>query len=50
MKNTVTKIKNTQEKINIRLENAEEQISDLEHKVMESTQAEQQKEKRKKLG
>ena len=44
LKNTIIEIKNTLEGIN-RLANAEEWISDLEDRVMESTQAEQQNEK-----
>ena len=42
LKDTVTEMKNTSEGIN-RLVDAEELISDLEDKVMESTQAEQRK-------
>lgn len=37
MKNSLTEIRNTPEGINIRLEEAEEQISDLEDRVMESS-------------
>lgn len=39
-------MKNTLEGINSRLNDAEEQISDLEDRVMEIAQSEQQKEKR----
>lgn len=38
-------MKNTLERINSKLEDAEDQISDLEDSVMENTQGEQQKEK-----
>ena len=41
--NSITVKNNTLEGINSRLEDAEEQISDLEDRVMESNQAEQQK-------
>ena len=43
---TTTEIKNTLEGINSRLEDAEEQISDLEDRVVQITKTEQQKEKR----
>ena len=46
LKNTITEMKNTIEGINSRLEYAEEWTSDLEDKVVEITQSEQQKEKR----
>jgi len=46
MKNSTTEIKNTLEGINSRLEDAEERIGNLEDRVMEGNQAEQQKEKR----
>lgn len=36
-------MKNTLEEINSRLEDAQERISDLEDRAMESTQAKQQK-------
>jgi len=45
MKNSITEIKNILEGINSRSEDTE-QISELEDRVMESSQAEQQKEKR----
>ena len=45
MKNSVVEIKNTLNGINSRLEEAEEQISNLEDRVMESNQAEQGREK-----
>lgn len=43
MKNMIYEIKNTLQGIRSRLEDAEEWIKDLEDKVMENTQAEQQK-------
>ena len=46
MNNTITEIKNTLEGINIRITEAEEQVSDLEDKIVEITAAEQNKEKR----
>ena len=46
LKNTITEMKNTLEESNSRLTDAEEWISDLEDRVMKSTHAEQQKEKR----
>ena len=48
MKTTVNKIKNSLEGINSRITKAEEQISDLEDKIVEITTADQNKEKRKK--
>ena len=42
MKNSITKMKNTLEGINSRLEKAEKWIRELEDRVMESNQAEQQ--------
>ena len=45
MKNSITEIKNTLKGINSRLEEAEEQISDLKDRVRESSQAEQEREK-----
>jgi len=45
MKNSITEIKNILEGINSRSEDTE-QISELEDRVMESSQAEQQKGKR----
>ena len=48
MKNTITEIKNTLEGINSRVTEAEEWISDLEHRMVEFTAAEQNKEKRMK--
>ena len=45
MKNLITEIKNTLEGIN-RIEETEEQTSNLEHRVMESNEAEQKREKK----
>lgn len=45
-KNTITEMKNTLERIS-RLENAEKKISNLEDKVVEMIQAQQQKRKKK---
>ena len=47
MKNSVMQIKNILNGINSRLEEAEEQIGDMEDKVMENHQAEQEEEKKK---
>ena len=44
-KSTITEVRSPLEGINSRLVDAEAQISDLEYRMMESTQAEQQKEK-----
>ena len=49
MKNTINEIKNSVEGINSRITEAEEQISDLEVKIVEITTAEQNKEKRMKI-
>ena len=49
MKNVVTKMKNTLEGINSRLEDAEKWISDMDDGVMECTQAQEQKEKKKRI-
>ena len=46
MKNTITEMKKTLEGINSRLDEAKDRIRYLEDKVAESTQSEQQKEKR----
>ena len=46
IKNTITQMKNTSEGLNIRLDEAEDQISNLNDKVAENFQSEQQKEKR----
>ena len=46
--NTITEIKNTLEVINSRIYEAEEQISELEDKMIEITYAEQNKVKRMK--
>ena len=46
MKNTICDITNTLEGINRRLDEAEDQISNLEDKVEKNTQAEKQKGKR----
>ena len=48
MNNKTTKMKNTLEGINSRITEAEEQISDLEDKIVEITAEEQNKEKRMK--
>ena len=48
MNNTITEIKNSLEGISSRITEAEEQISDLEDKIVEITTAEQNKEKRMK--
>ena len=47
LKNTIMKMKNTLEETNSILDNSEEKTSDLEDKLVEFTQLEQQKEKRK---
>ena len=46
MNNTITEMKNTLEGINSRITEAEEQISDLEDRMVEFTAPEQNKEKR----
>ena len=48
MNNTITEMKNTLEGINSRITEAEEQISELEGRVMEISAMEQNKEKRMK--
>ena len=48
MHNTINEIKNSLEGINSRIAEAEEQISDLEDKIVEITTTEQNKEKRMK--
>ena len=48
MNNTITEMKNTPEGINSRITEAEEQISDLEERMVEFTATEQNKEKRMK--
>ena len=48
MNNTITEMKNTLEGINSRITEAEEWISDLEHRTAEFTATEQDKEKRMK--
>ena len=48
MNNTITEMKTTLEGINSRITEAEEWISDLEHRMVELTAAEQNKEKRMK--
>ena len=48
MKNTINEMKNTLERINSRITEAEEHISDLEDRMVEFTAAEQNKEKRMK--
>ena len=49
MKNTITEMKNTLKEINSRLGYTEEHISDLEDRIIEITQSEQQKEKQIKI-
>ena len=44
--NTINKIKSSLEGINSRITEAEEQISDLEDKILEITTSEQNKEKK----
>ena len=46
MNNTITEMKNTLEGINSRITEAQEQISDLEDRMVEITAAEQNKEKK----
>ena len=46
MKSTINEIRNRLD-IRSRLEEAEEQISDLEDKIMENSEAEQRRERRK---
>ena len=48
MNNTINEIKNSLKGINSRITEAEEQISNLEDKIVEITTAEQNKEKRMK--
>ena len=48
MRNTITETKNTLEGINSRLDDKEEQISELEDRGVEITEAEQNKQKRMK--
>ena len=48
MDNTVSKIKNTLEETNSRVTEEEEWISELEDKMVEMTEAEQNKQKRMK--
>ena len=45
MKNTITERRNTLERINSRVDDTEEQISELEDKVVENIEAEQKKSK-----
>ena len=47
MNNTITEMKNTLEGINSRITEAEEQISDLEDRMVEFTATEQNKQNRK---
>lgn len=47
MKCTIAEMKNTLEGINSRLDDIKEQISKLEDRGMENTEAEQKKDKRK---
>ena len=49
MKHTITEMKNTLQGISNRIPEAEEQISDLEDKMVEITAKEQNKEKRMKI-
>ena len=46
MKNSLIEIKNNLQGINIRVDEAENQINDLEHKEAKTNQSEHQKEKR----
>ena len=46
MKNTITKIKNSLKATNSRIQEAEEQISKVEDRVVEITDVEQKREKR----
>ena len=48
MNNTIIEMKNTLDRINSRITEAEKQISDLEDKIVEITITEQNKEKRMK--
>ena len=48
MNNTITEMKNTPQGINSRITEAEEQISDLEDRMVEFTATEQNKDKRMK--
>ena len=48
MNNTVNEIKNSLEGINSRITEAEKRISELEHKMVDITAADQNKEKRMK--
>ena len=48
MNNTINEIKNSLERINSRINEAEKRISDLHNKIVEITIAEQNKEKRMK--
>ena len=48
MKNTITEMKTTLEGINSRITEAEEQISDMEDRMVEFTAVKQTKEKRMK--
>ena len=48
MNNTITEMKNTLEGISSRITEAEEQISDMEYRLVKITATEQNKEKRKK--
>ena len=48
MNNTINEIKNMLEGINSRITEAEEQISDLEERIVEITASEQNKQKRMK--
>ena len=45
MNNTITEMKNTLDRINSRITEAEEQISDLEDRMVEFTATEQNKKK-----
>ena len=46
MQNTITEIKNSLEAFNSRIQEAEEQISGVEDRLVEITDAEQKREKR----
>lgn len=47
LSNTVTESKNKQQEVNSKLDDTEEEISDLEDRVVEIIQSKEQKEKRK---
>ena len=49
LKNTITEVKNTLEGMNSRLSDTEKHTSDLEDTIMEITQSEQPKKKKKQI-